>query len=203
MEETPGPSHQKSSGCCSSRWQPAIGLLGQRDFALLWAGQTTSGVGNWLLTVAAPLYVYARTGSTLATSLAFMSATLPGLLLGPVAGSLTDRWPPRYTMLAADLALASVIAVLLSRPSEQCIWVLPEAIPAPPGPAGSLRSLPPAGGLESWLIWDLGRYVLLARAITTRVNTCHYMHTCSPHIDSLLTPAGTKLPIRSRSRRLR
>ncbi|HLH99739.1 MAG TPA: MFS transporter, partial [Acidimicrobiales bacterium] len=71
-----------------------------------------------------PLYVYAGTGSALSTSFVLMSSTLPGLLLGPIVGGLTDRWPCRATMIVTDLGRAAVLAILLAGPFRHLLWVV-------------------------------------------------------------------------------
>ena len=60
-------------------------LLRNRNFSLLWWGGLISMLGNWMLIVALPVYIYQETGSTLATSLMFIAGTVPRVLLGSVA----------------------------------------------------------------------------------------------------------------------
>ena len=78
-------------------------VLRQRHFTLLWAGQLVSMLGDWIVLVALPFYVYQHTGSALATGLMFIVETLPRLFLGSLAGVFVDRWDRRKTMIAADL----------------------------------------------------------------------------------------------------
>ncbi len=54
-----------------------ITLLRQRNFAFLWFGQLVSILGDWVLFVALPFYVYNLTGSVLATGGMFVIRTLP------------------------------------------------------------------------------------------------------------------------------
>jgi len=75
-----------------------LAALRQRNFALLWFGQLISLLGDWILFVALPFYIYTLTGSTLATGIMFMVQTLPRLFLGSVAGVFVDRWNRRRTM---------------------------------------------------------------------------------------------------------
>ena len=89
-------------------------LLRQRGFALLWTGGLISAVGDWVLFVALPFYVYQRTGSTLAAGATFMAAILPPLLLGSMAGVFVDRWDRRHTMIIADLSSALLLLLLLT-----------------------------------------------------------------------------------------
>ena len=88
-------------------------LLSQRNFALLWAGQLVSNLGDWLLWIALPFYVYERTGSALATGAMFIAQTLPPILFGSLAGIFVDRWDRKQTMMIADLARFFVILLLL------------------------------------------------------------------------------------------
>src|SRR6202140_1528925 len=69
-----------------------LAVLRQRNFGLLWVGQNISMVGDWVLFVALPFYIYALTGSTLATGIMFIVQTLPRLFFGSVAGVFVDRW---------------------------------------------------------------------------------------------------------------
>ena len=48
--------------------------------------------------------VFAITGSALQTGLVFLAATLPNLLLGPIAGTFVDRWDQKRVMIVSDLA---------------------------------------------------------------------------------------------------
>src|SRR6266498_2001369 len=59
------------------RSPPMLTTLRQRNFALLWFGGLISMIGNWVLQIALPFYVYQVTGSALATGLMFSAGTLP------------------------------------------------------------------------------------------------------------------------------
>jgi MFS family permease len=72
-------------------------VLRQRNFSLLWVGQIISMIGDWILFVALPFYIYSLTGSTLATGIIFIVQTLPRLFFGSVAGVFVDRWNRKYT----------------------------------------------------------------------------------------------------------
>jgi MFS family permease len=74
------------------RISEVIRTLRERDFALLWFGGLVSMMGNWMLSIALPIYVYQLTDSTLATSAMLAAQMLPTLLFGSVAGVLVDRW---------------------------------------------------------------------------------------------------------------
>lgn len=101
-----------------------------RDYRLLWSGRTVSLLGSWLLVIAIPAHVYTFTGSMLATGLTLVAEYLPALLLGPIAGVLTDRWDRRRVMIAADLFRAVAVALMLFATTEQSLWLVYVALVA-------------------------------------------------------------------------
>lgn len=70
-----------------------------RDFRLLWGGSAISALSAWLLVLAIPAHVLLVTGSLRDTGLTLAAQYLPVLILGPVAGVLTDRWDRRRLMI--------------------------------------------------------------------------------------------------------
>ena len=99
-------------------------VLRQRNFALLWLGDLVSLIGDWLLIVALPFYIYQRTGSVLATGTMFIMEILPRLFLGSLAGVFVDRWNRRKTMIVADIARALILLPLLLVHSNTWLWVI-------------------------------------------------------------------------------
>ena len=99
-------------------------LLKQRNFALIWAGGLISMIGNWVLLTALPFYVYAMTGSALATSGILMAYIAPGVLFSSVAGVFADRWDRRRTMLVMALSQGGVTLVLVLVQSTEWLWVV-------------------------------------------------------------------------------
>jgi predicted MFS family arabinose efflux permease len=97
--------------------EPLPRLRDQRDFQLLWLGQTVSALGSRVTSIALPLLVLAATGSPAQTGLTAFVFGLPLLLLTLPAGLLVDRWDRRLVMVAANavrfLALGSLAAALL------------------------------------------------------------------------------------------
>ncbi|WP_330231599.1 MFS transporter [Nocardia sp. NBC_00508] len=67
------------------------GILGNRDFLLLWTGQAGSLVGFHGVRIAYPLVVLAVTGSPAAAGWAGFALSLPSLLLQIPAGVIADR----------------------------------------------------------------------------------------------------------------
>jgi MFS family permease len=76
-----------------------------RDFALLWAGQSTSLVGDQLMRVALPVLAVGVVGVSAAeAALLPFALFLPFLLIGLPVGPIVDRLPRRPVMLACDVA---------------------------------------------------------------------------------------------------
>ncbi len=101
-----------------------LATLRQRNFALLWFGGLVSMIGNWVLQIALPFYVYQITGSALATGLMFIAGTLPRVLLGPIAGVFADRWDRQRTMVLANLLLSLILLLLLLVRSRDQLWLV-------------------------------------------------------------------------------
>src|SRR5512143_3154383 len=87
-------------------------------FFALWGGQVFSMLGSQLAQFSMVWWLTQSTGSATVLAFATMMAMLPQVLVGPVAGTLVDRWNRRTVMMAADasvalgaLLLAAVFAV--------------------------------------------------------------------------------------------
>lgn len=101
-----------------------LAVLRRPNYTLLWLGGLVSVGGDWMLLTALPFYVYAQTGSALATSGMFFAFFLPYLLFGSVAGVFVDRWDRRLTMIVCDLARAALMLCLLAVRSPHLIWIV-------------------------------------------------------------------------------
>jgi MFS family permease len=99
-----------------------------RDFRLLWGGSVISALGTWLLVLAIPAHVLLVTGSLRDTGLTLAAQYLPALLLGPLAGVVTDRWDRRRLMIATSLFRAGAVAVMLLGTAPGRFWVLYAAL---------------------------------------------------------------------------
>ncbi len=74
--------------------------------------------------LAIPAHVLLVTGSLRDTGLTLAAQYLPVLILGPVAGVLTDRWDRRRLMIATSLFRAGAVAVMLLGTAPGRYWVL-------------------------------------------------------------------------------
>ncbi|MFJ4478871.1 MFS transporter [Streptomyces xanthochromogenes] len=89
-----------------TRW----GVFAQRDFRLLWTGETVSGLGNSITVVALPLIaVEALDASSTAVGLLAAAMWLPWLLVGLPVGAWVDRTRKRPLMIACDLVSVSAL----------------------------------------------------------------------------------------------
>jgi MFS family permease len=92
--------------------RPSRPLWRNRDFLLLWNGQTISTLGTNISTLALPLLVLALTHSPAQAGLLTAMRLLPYLLFSLPAGALLDRWDRKAVMIGCDLvrwlALGSV-----------------------------------------------------------------------------------------------
>ena len=84
-------------------------LLTNRRFRRLWSAGFFFLLATWSLYTAVPVRIYQATGSALASGAVLAVISLPGILLGPVAGVLVDRWDRQRVMSWGAVALAAVM----------------------------------------------------------------------------------------------
>ncbi|WP_328448186.1 MULTISPECIES: MFS transporter [unclassified Amycolatopsis] len=85
------------------------GLWGNRDFRLLWTGETASMLGGMVASTALPLVAVLTLGaSTFDVGLLTAVAWLPWLVIGLPAGAWVDRLPKRPVMLACNTVSMAV-----------------------------------------------------------------------------------------------
>jgi MFS family permease len=91
-------------------------LWRNRDYMLLWSGQTVSSVGTLVSGLAFPLLILAITRSPLVAGIAGALRALPYLLFSLPVGALIDRWNRKRVMLLCDagraIALGSIPVAL-------------------------------------------------------------------------------------------
>jgi len=94
------------------------GLLRNRDFMLVWGGQSISMFGTRVSYIAWIWWVLDRTDSPAAVAAIGIAAALPSLFLGPIAGAIVDRLDRRKVMMSMDAVNAVVFgaaAFLMAR----------------------------------------------------------------------------------------
>ncbi|TVT54783.1 MFS transporter [Amycolatopsis rhizosphaerae] len=87
--------------------------LANRNYRLWASADLVSVTGGWMQVLGLNWVVLARTGSATSVGFSVLLSTLPALLLGPWAGALADRHPPRRIILAGE-SLHLVTALLLA-----------------------------------------------------------------------------------------
>jgi Na+/melibiose symporter-like transporter len=99
-------------------------LSRHRDYRFLLSAGLVSMTGDWILNVGLVYYVYALTGSTLASGTVLLAAIAPQVLIGSIAGVYVDRWDRRRTMIAANVLLAVVLLPLLAVNDASRLWIV-------------------------------------------------------------------------------
>jgi Na+/melibiose symporter-like transporter len=106
-------------------------VLRIRDVRLIVGAVGLSAFGDFLLWIPLALHVEAMTGSPLAVSAFFLALFGPVVVLGGVAGRLTDRFENARLLWIASLAQAAAVAVMALTPdSLAAILALTAAIGA-------------------------------------------------------------------------
>ena len=82
-------------------------------FFTIWTGQAFSLLGSSLVGFALIWWLTDTTGSATVLATAAMFEFLPRVFVGPLAGTLVDRWNRRQVMLIADTITALATAVLI------------------------------------------------------------------------------------------
>ncbi|RDI45756.1 MFS transporter [Falsibacillus pallidus] len=99
-----------------------MSLWKNRDFLLLWVGNTVSVFGNRLYMIALMWYIAEKTGSSVALGLSVLCFTIPTVIFSPIAGVLSDRNLKKQLLISTDL-LNGVLMIGMS------LLILAESFP--------------------------------------------------------------------------
>ncbi len=112
----PGHSDPAAAGAAQEagrrRTRNVLHVLGNREFALFWSGQSVSQTGTWMQQFAQGWVVTTLAGSALALASVNFAASIPMLILMPFGGVAADRMERRRILLVTQSVMA-VLAVLL------------------------------------------------------------------------------------------
>ena len=105
---------------------PMARVMSIRDFRLLFAGATTSLLGDQFALIATPWLVLKLTGDPLALGIVLALEGLPRAAFMLVGGAITDRLSPRIVMLISDiirLILTGLMAFVIFTGTVQ-MWMV-------------------------------------------------------------------------------
>lgn len=109
----------------TTRTTSFLSLIRLPGFARLQTATFVSGLGNWMLTIALPLFVLHATGSALKTAGALATEVVVDLVFGQFAGVLVDRWNRRITFAIVSVGEAAVLLPLLAvHGPHPRIWIV-------------------------------------------------------------------------------
>lgn len=81
-------------------------LWRNRDYAILWSGQTISSIGTGISNLAIPLLVLTLTHSPTQAGITAAIRAIPYIFFSLPAGALVDRWNRKRTMIFCDIGRA-------------------------------------------------------------------------------------------------
>lgn len=99
-------------------------LLRNRDFRLLWLGQSISNFGDSMTNLALLLLVNHLTGSTAALATMAIVLALPTLTFGLIAGVYVDRWDRKRVMIVSDVIRGVLVLGFALVNGPEKLWLL-------------------------------------------------------------------------------
>ncbi len=101
-----------------------LSVISQRNYAVLWAAALVSGIGDFILLAALPYYVYAASGSALASAAAIIAETAPRLVFSNLGGVYADRWHRKSAIVACDALQALFLLPLIAVHGSSTLWIV-------------------------------------------------------------------------------
>lgn len=101
-------------------------LFELRDFWILWSTQSISQFGSSITAFALTLWLYTKTGSSFSTAALTICSYAPYVGMSIFAGTLTDRFDKKRTMLCCDMlaAACTIIVLVLYSTNRLAVWHL-------------------------------------------------------------------------------
>lgn len=95
-------------------------------FFKVWLGQLISSLGSGITGFALSVWVFQTTGSTSLFALAALAATLPDLVLAPIAGVVADRYDRRLIILLCEIGglVCALLASWLLFAGHSNVWLI-------------------------------------------------------------------------------
>src|SRR5580704_621038 len=98
-------------------------LRNNRNFRLLYIGQTISQLGDWFNAVAVYALLLDLTGSATAVAWMMIVQFMPVAIVGPLAGVVVDRVNRRRLMIGTDLLRGCLVLLLLVIRRPDQVWI--------------------------------------------------------------------------------
>src|SRR5688572_1438012 len=104
--ELPETTTETEAAVPAQGFRHAARAFRHRDFTIFWLGALASNTGSWVQNLAVPYVLYQVTESAFWVGLATFTQFLPAMLLGPLAGSIADRFDRRRVLLTTQSLMA-------------------------------------------------------------------------------------------------
>ncbi|MDY7102025.1 MAG: MFS transporter [Actinomycetota bacterium] len=101
-----GPAGQGAAAPPTAGLRHAVRALRHRDFAIFWSGALASNTGTWVQNLTVPYVLYEITSSAFWVGFATFAQFIPVMLLGPLAGSIADRYDRRHILIVTQSLMA-------------------------------------------------------------------------------------------------
>jgi MFS family permease len=89
-------------------FEQAFASLRHRDFTLFWTAGLVSNTGSWMQNITVPYVLYQLTHSTTWLGVAAFASFFPALVMGPLAGTVADRYSRRGVLIITQTVLMVV-----------------------------------------------------------------------------------------------
>src|SRR5262249_9582239 len=99
-------------------------LRENRNYRYTWIGQVVSEIGDHFNNIAVLSLAVGNTKSGLVVSGVMLGRAIPGMLIGPAAGVVLDRFDRKRVMIASDLVRAVVALVFILTIHRSDTWLL-------------------------------------------------------------------------------
>lgn len=160
-------------------------LFRNPSFVYLWASRLVSRLGDWVLDVVLPIWVYQLTGSAAALGVMVVIESLPGLLLAPLVGVYVDRWNRKYVLMVGNLLLGlAILPLFLVRSAETLFLVYGVAL------LNACLGLVVSPAQSAW-VPELLPSAQLQRANSILVMTVHTTRFVGPVLGGILITLAT------------
>ena len=89
-----------------------LASFAEREFRKVWGSAVLFGLGMWAERVAVGWFVLDTTESVFLTALSFAIRTMPNMVVGPIAGAVSDRYPRARVLLVASVVRTASVATM-------------------------------------------------------------------------------------------